>query len=133
VPPPGHETPSIAPDAYDAFMTARNAGRVSIGLVAASVTLVAADGGIYLWLIHHQDDGGPVWWFVAGLCVVIVLGLGSFLPALPRPVAALVGGVILLALGILGIFSVGLPLLVAGILMLAGAALRSRASAAPAA
>lgn len=70
---------------------------------------------------------------VAGLCVVIVLGVGSLLPAIPGPVALLlVGGVMLLALGILGIFSVGLPLLLAGIVMLTAAATRSRASAVPA-
>lgn len=115
-------------------MTARNAGRVAIGLVAVSVTLAAADGGLYLWLIRQEDDGGPVWWFVAGLCVVIVLGLGSFLPAVPGRVASLLaGGVVLLALGVLAIFSVGLPLLLAGILMLAGAAMRSRAGAVSAA
>lgn len=105
------------------MMSAGTARHVSVGLASVSVALVVAVGGVYLWLIHRQHEGGPAWWFVAGLCVVVILGLGSLFRAAPGPaVMELVGGAVLLVLGVLGIFSVGLPLLVAGILMLIAAA-----------
>lgn len=113
-------------------MSPGTARYVSVGLASVSVALTIAVGGAYLWLIDRQGEGGPAWWFVAGLCVVIILGLGSLFRIAPRPaVMERVGGVILLILGVLSIFSVGLPLLIAGILMLIAAALRLPAGAAP--
>ncbi|MDN5789988.1 MAG: hypothetical protein L0H25_03865 [Micrococcales bacterium] len=101
---------------------------MSIWLVWLSVVLVVADGATYLWLIHRQHEGGPAWWFVAGLCVVVILGIGGLFRIVPGPgVTWMVGGAMLL---VLGIFSVGLPLLVAGVLMLIAAALRLRAGTA---
>lgn len=99
--------------------TARNVRRFSIGLVIASLVLVVADGAGYLWFIHRQHGGGPAWWFVAGLGIVIVLGVASVVRAVSRPVVPrVISAVILLVLGVLGIFSFGLPLIVAAILML---------------
>lgn len=103
---------------------ARSVRRLSVGLVLASVALVAADGGGYLWVIHRQHGDGPAWWFVAGLGIVIILGLGSVLRVVPRPVVLrVISAVILLVLGVLGIFSFGLPLIVAGVLMLTSLAI----------
>src|SRR4051794_14616851 len=111
---------------------ARATSRLSVVLVAVSISLVVADGGIYLGFILEQDEGGPAWWFVVGLLIVIVLELGTLRRTGPHSVAlGIAGGVILLGLGVLGIFSVGLPLLAAGILLLVAAPMRSRAGSAP--
>lgn len=113
------------------MLSSKSARRVAAGLASGSVALVVAVGGVYLWLIDRQE-ASPAWWFVAGLCVAVILGLGSiFWVAAGRAIMAGVGGVILLVLGVIGIFSVGLPLLVAGILMLIAAPLQVRASATP--
>jgi hypothetical protein len=56
---------------------ARTAPRLLVVLVVVSIALVVADGVIYLALIYGEDEGGPAWWFVVGLFVVIMLGLGT--------------------------------------------------------
>ncbi|SDS20748.1 hypothetical protein [Microlunatus soli] len=111
---------------------ASTVSRLPVVLAAVSIALVVLDGGVYLGLIYAQDDDGPTWWFVAGLIVAIALAVGTIRRAGPGAVVmAIVSVIILLVLGALGILSVGLPLLLAGIMMMVVAALRLRTRSAP--
>ncbi len=91
----------------------------------AAVVIVASDFVLYLVLIAGQGDLGRtrVWIValmlaaVAACCLVAAVMRDDRV----RPVAAWTGAGGLLSLGVLGIFSIGLPLLVAGILMVVAA------------
>jgi hypothetical protein len=88
--------------------------------------LCAATGVGYVWLIEHQGDQ-PVAWFLSGLVVSMLLAVYGAATAVPMRTAALtISGTVLVVLGILGLPSIGLPVLVAGALVLA-AGVRSRA------
>ena len=92
-------------------------------LVAASAAVIALlMAAAYLALIGAQ--GGPAaLWFVAGLAVSAALaGYGARRAAPRRTPALAVAGAILVALGLLGILSIGLPILAAGVLALIAAA-----------
>ncbi len=105
------------------MMVIRPAGWVGQLLAAVAVAITVADGGIYLWLISQQRSDAPAGWFVAGLCAAILLGAYGILRKAPWQGAALrVGGAILVVLGVLGILSVGMPLLGAGLLLWIAAA-----------
>lgn len=94
-----------------------------LALIASLVGAIAGVG--YLWLVAQQGDG-PVVWFLAGLVVSVLLAVYGAATAVPlRTAALMVSGAVLVVLGFLGIFSVGLPILVAGALALTAAA-RSR-------
>jgi hypothetical protein len=89
-------------------------------LALAASVIAAATDVFYLWLIVHQGDGfSSRVVFVALYIAGIVLAVGSVGSARLIPIevriallAASTGG--LLALGVLGLFSIGLPLLTAG-------------------
>lgn len=84
--------------------------------------MTSAVGGLYLWLIASQDAGSPAGWFVAGLSAGIALGVGSLVRSIPgAAVLGFVGGAVLTAMGVVGILSVGLPLLRAELLMVLSA------------
>lgn len=101
-----------------------------LGALAAAVTGVVDVG--YLWLIHQQEtepltDGRVL--LVATL--VGYAGAGAAAGALTsRPVARTgllaLSSSLLMVLGVVGLFSIGLPLLVAAGLALAGAAAAGR-------
>lgn len=75
----------------------------------------------YVWLIETQGDGPEVW-FPGRLLLAAALA-GAAIPSLPRRAeATAVSGAVLIAFGILAIFSIGLPLLVAGVLAIVFAA-----------
>lgn len=87
-------------------------------LNASALVLAVATLVLYLVLIRQQGSGGPAWWYVA-LVAAGAVGCGVALASKLWPVGA--AGALLLAItGFLGIFSVGLPLLIAS--ALAGAA-----------
>jgi hypothetical protein len=110
---------------------ARTAPGLSVILAAVSIALVVAVGGLYLGVMYWEGDT-PKWWVVIGLLGAIVVGLGTIWRTGPGSVAmGIVGGLILLVMGWLAIFSIGLPLLVAGILMLIVAVMRLRARSVP--
>jgi hypothetical protein len=97
----------------------------------AALILVLATNTAYVLLIRGQDGVAPNAYtvpFVAGYLLVLAALLASSLTRLPRPAwrtplrAAAAGG--LLVLGVLALFSVGLPLVVAGALA-TGAAVRT--------
>jgi hypothetical protein len=91
----------------------------------ALVMLVA-----YLALIQQQD-GEPAVWAVAALLVgAATAGYGALGSVPYRRASLLVGGVVLGALGMLAILSIGLPIVAAGVLCFVAAA---RPTPAPAA
>ena len=101
------------------------------GLVAAVIALVMAV--VYLMLIAAEDEDD--WGVVAVFALAIgasglAAGVGSVLPHGPARLGLLGGAAVtLIVVGMLSIFSIGLPLLVAGCLAV-GAAMRSGAEAA---
>ena len=95
-----------------------------VAVVAAALALVMAV--VYLAIMRGESDD-PVLWFLAMLILGAVgAGYGATRAA-PHRTAALVGaGVLLTAAGVLGILSIGLPILVAGVLSLIAAAASTR-------
>jgi hypothetical protein len=78
--------------------------------------------GIYLEVVSQQGDH-LVAWFLGGLAAAALLGLYGVARSAPRRGLALaVSGVVLTVLGILGLASIGLPILGAGVLALVAAA-----------
>jgi hypothetical protein len=74
---------------------------------------IAVDVG-YLRLIDSQGQE-PVPWFVIGLILAAAAALyGAWRDAPQRKAALIASGVILMVLGLLGLWSVGFPLLLAG-------------------
>jgi hypothetical protein len=95
-----------------------------LAAIAAIIALIMA--GVYLWLIRVQG-GQVVLWFIVGLAVAALLSMYGVRRAAPlRRLALAMSGVTLSVLGILGLLSIGFPLLVAGVLALIAAALADR-------
>jgi hypothetical protein len=93
-------------------------------IVAALVACGIALG--YGWLMRQENDQ-PAAWFLGGLVVGALLCVyGSARVPMRRAALAAAGG-IMIVLGTLGILSIGLPILVAGIVALMAAA-RHRAA-----
>lgn len=102
-------------------MATRTTRRPGVGLAIAAGVIAFLDVGLYVALIVEQgeDETGAVA-IVAGIIVAlgalaIAAGAATSWPARTRLLAlgAATGG--LLATGVLGIFSIGLPLLIAGV------------------
>ena len=90
-----------------------------LAAIAAAITLGMI--ALYIALIVQQD-GEVAAWFVAGLAVAAVLTTYGVARRAPRRTLALVvAGVLLAVLGLLGILSIGLPILAAGVLALLAA------------
>jgi len=91
-----------------------------LAAIAATIALVMI--GLYIGLISQQGGQVAVW-FLAGLSVAAFQAIYGVPRAAPRRTLALaVSGVLLAVLGLLGILSIGLPILVAGGLALLAAA-----------
>ncbi|MET8152551.1 hypothetical protein ACIBSW_16210 [Actinoplanes sp. NPDC049668] len=98
---------------------------------AAAAAITAVMMVLYLALIGRQG-GQPAAWFVAGLATATLLSLYGVRRAAPRRrVALAASAVLLLVFGVLGLLSIGLPIVVAGVLA-AVAAARDRGSITPA-
>ncbi|MBO3743995.1 hypothetical protein [Actinoplanes flavus] len=92
---------------------------------AAAAAIAAVMMVLYLVLIGRQG-GEPAWWFVVGLAAAGLLSVYGIVRAAPkRRVALAASAVLLLGLGLLGLLSVGLPIVGAGVLALV-AAVRGR-------
>jgi hypothetical protein len=101
----------------------RRAAWDRLALIASLLCAITGVG--YVWLIEQQGDR-PVAWFLSGLVVGVLLAIYGAATAAPlRTAALMISGTILVVLGFLGISSVGLPVLGAGVLILA-AGVRSR-------
>jgi hypothetical protein len=81
---------------------------------------------VYLAVIRQQD-GEPAAWAVAALAFgAVAAGYGAVRTLPGRRVSLVVAGLVLLAIGVLAILTIGLPILVAGALCLVGATRRPR-------
>jgi hypothetical protein len=98
----------------------RRSGWDLLAAIAAVIALVMI--GLYLGLIKQQGGQVAVW-FLVGLMVGALLSLYSVPRRAPqRKLALAVSGGLMVVLGLLGILSIGLPILVAGGLALLAAA-----------
>ncbi len=93
-------------------------GYIPAGVAAAAVAVALG----YVRMMDAQGDT-PREWFLGGLVIAAALAAYAAVRSLPRRVEAIaVSGMILFPLGILGLFSIGMPMLLAGIFALAFAA-----------
>jgi hypothetical protein len=90
-------------------------------LAVIAAVIAATMAGLYVGIIKQQE-GDVAAWFVAGLAVAVVLALYGAVRSAPRRTPALaVSGGLMAVLGLLGILTIGLPILAAGALALAAA------------
>jgi hypothetical protein len=90
-----------------------------LAVAAAAVPVLLA---ILYVVIQARQGDSPAPWFLIGLALVAALiGYGADHGARGRVPCLVVGGVILIAFGVLAILSIGLPLLVGGVLALVAA------------
>ena len=72
---------------------------------------------VYLWVIREQEDGAPAAWAVGALIIGAgAAGLGAVVAAPYRGACLGLAAAVLILVGSLAIFSIGLPILVAGML-----------------
>ena len=97
-------------------------GRVRLDLFAVTAAVLALTMlVVYLWLMRQESDQ-PASWFVAGLVVGAgFAGYGARFSSPYRLFSLLLAGASLVAMGVLAIFSIGFPILVAGTLCVASA------------
>lgn len=99
-----------------------------VALVAAVLTLIMLV--VYLWIIMRQGSS-PVNWFVGALLVgAATAGYGLDTAASHRATALLLAGFVLFVAGVLAIWSIGFPILLAGSLCFFAAARSRRNSSA---
>lgn len=89
---------------------------------ASAALLAAAMAWVYVRVVHDQGDRPLVWVLTVLVGCAVLAGYGASLAAARRRAALMVAGVTLLVLGLLAIFSIGLPVIVAGALALASSA-----------
>ncbi|GGN93834.1 hypothetical protein GCM10010112_82540 [Actinoplanes lobatus] len=91
-------------------------------LLAATASAIALIMIVFYVGLIRQQGGQVAAWFLAGLAIAALLSIYGVARAAPgrRPVLA-VSGVMMMALGLLGILSIGIPILGAGILALVAA------------
>ena len=78
--------------------------------------------GLYIDLIRRQEGHVAVW-FVAGLATAALLSIYGVARAAPvRRLALAASGAVMAVLGLLGILTIGLPILVAAVLAFIAAA-----------
>jgi hypothetical protein len=95
-------------------------------LAASAALLAAIMIGVYAAVLSRQDEQ-PAVWFVAALAVAALLaGYGAARSAQRRRPALSVAGSMMVALGLLGILSIGLPILGGGVLALVAAGRAAR-------
>ena len=88
----------------------------------APAGVAVAAGTIAIGYVRLMDGEGdrPRAWFLGGLVVASVLaGYGGVRSAPRRAEAIAISGVILMPFGILAMFSIGLPILIAGVVAIA--------------
>lgn len=93
------------------------------GLAAAAAVLALVMTVGYVLVLRSQGGESPVVWFLLALIAGAALaGYGAW-RGVPHRRGALFGaGAVLLAIGLLAILSIGLPILLAGVLALAAGA-----------
>lgn len=94
-----------------------------LDLLALAAALLALVMTVAYLLIMAENSDTPAAWFVGILVLGAALaGYGANPAATRRRAALLVSGAILLAAGVLALLSIGLPIVVAGVLALAAGA-----------
>ena len=97
----------------------RRKGWDYLAAIASVIALVMVV--LYIGLIRRQGNDIALW-FVSALAAAAVLSVYGTARSAPRRVVALVAsGVTMTLLGLAGILSIGLPILVAGVLALLAA------------
>jgi hypothetical protein len=95
-------------------------------LAVSAVVIAVIMSVLYVWLLGQQGDG-PAVWFLGGLVTsTLFMAYGASRAAPSRGTALAIAGTALTLLGIAGLASIGLPVVVAGVLALIAAA-RNRA------
>jgi hypothetical protein len=90
-------------------------GRLRIDPVAAAASLLALAMVVAYLVVIQQQDGEPALWVVTALVLgAAAAGYGAVRAFRHRRLALLLAGVVLVVLGMLAIFSIGLPILLAG-------------------
>ncbi len=93
------------------------------GLAAAAAVLALVTTVGYLLVLRSQGGESPVGWFLLALCTGAALAGYGARRGVPHRRGALFGaGAVLLAMGLLAILSIGLPIVLAGVLALAAGA-----------
>lgn len=91
---------------------------VPAGVAAAACAIAIG----YARLMDSQGDS-PRAWFLGGLVLAAALAAYAAIRSVPRRTEAIaVSGGVLFTFGILGLFSIGFPILIAGIIAIAFAA-----------
>ncbi|MGK5739279.1 hypothetical protein [Micromonospora sp. URMC 103] len=87
--------------------------------------------GLYVGLIRQQG-GQAAAWFLAGLAMAALLSIYGVARAAPgRRLVLAVSGVMMVVLGLLGILSIGFPILGAGVFALVAASRTAATGAGP--
>jgi hypothetical protein len=88
-----------------------------VDLWAAGAAILAAVMTVAYVAIIVNESGEPAYWFISLMAVAIACATYGCAPALPlRRVALAVCAALLTGLGFLAILTIGLPVLVAGVL-----------------
>ncbi len=100
--------------------------RIRVDLVAvAAAVLALAMAVVYVRLMAEQGDRPLAWVLAVLLAGAGGAGYGAVVTGVRRTTALVLAGALLVALGVLAVFTIGLPILAAGALSLL-AALRRR-------
>lgn len=97
-------------------------GRRVDATAAAAAALGLVMIAVYLWLLGNEGDPPVVWYLIALTAATLLAAYGAVRAAPRRRIALIVAGAVMVVLGLLGIFSIGSPILIAGVLALAAAA-----------
>lgn len=93
-----------------------------VDLVAATAAaLILIMTVVYLVVMHQQGNQPLVWVLIVLLGGAVLTGYGARIASRHRRVALLWAGMVMTVLGFLAIFSIGYPLLAAGVLCLVAA------------
>jgi hypothetical protein len=87
-----------------------------VALLAAAISIVMAY--VYVKLMHAEDDEPLAWVLIVLGTSALLTAYGVRLSASHRRIALTVAAVELLILGVLAILTIGLPIVVAGVLAL---------------
>ena len=93
--------------------------RGTVEPLALTAAIVAAAMAVfYVWLIRQQGNQPLPWVLIVLLACAVLAAYGAFWRVLYRRTALVPPVIALTVLGVLGILSIGLPILVSGILAL---------------
>jgi drug/metabolite transporter (DMT)-like permease len=96
-----------------AFLVVRRIDLLAVGAAVVAVSMTA----VYRGLVESQGDESPLWWVQAALVLAALLALAGAPTGNPRRGPVLLAATGLLAIiGLLGILTIGLPILCAAAL-----------------